>query len=242
MSPHLLPHSTWARSCEPPAEGEELCLAVATLNVLRYHRLSDVEPLVSNALRQYCFCLEAMTRSSNSDTVPGGCGFSDTDLDLAKRIETRYQLAKKFIGPIAKFDDGYGMENGNAIIESENENKDAPIGMENGNGTVSTGIENVSETVSNGIENWNVDQESYLEYYQKVLKEVYAQVVAMDVSGCGIERYFVGEVDWEAGKLPKKLSSKNLFGLFEESLSMEKTQEEAMYITLKGNVVVPSQG
>ena len=118
MSPHLLPHSTWARSCEPPAEGEELQLAVATVSVLRYHRLSDVEPLVSNALQQYCGYLDTVVRNSNLTSAPpvdeSGCGgFADAHLELAERVGRRYGLAKKFIGSIPDLESESGMENGN---------------------------------------------------------------------------------------------------------------------------------
>lgn len=216
MSPHLLPHSTWARSCEPPAEGEELSLAVGTLNILRYHRLSDVELLVSNALQQYCFCLETMLQTSDAGTAPevSGCGFDDAYLGLTERVGHRCQLAKKFIGPTAKSVAGLGMENGSV---------DQTTGSENGNGTPPP-----------RTENGNVDKDSYSAYYKRALKDVHAQLVAMDLSGCGVGRYFVGKFDWEAGKLPKRLSSKNLFGLLDESSDAEETQERAVYIAMKG--------
>lgn len=231
LTPHLLPHSTWVRSCEPPAEGEEFRLAVGTLSALRYHRLSDVEPLVSNALQQYCLCLDTVgQRSGGGGAARGsGRGFDDTHLELTDKVEHRYQLAKEFIGPIPK--SVAGMENGNenhSSSEAENENPLVP-GMENGNETSPPRMGNGNGTTSGT--GTTHDKGAYVEYCRQELRSVQSQLVAMELSGRGVGRYSVAGCEWEAGKLPRRLSSKNLFSLFDESSDPE---ERAVCITMKG--------
>ena len=99
------------------------------------------------------------------------------------------------------------------------------------------GMENQNENATDGTENGNgtetLDKASYMEHCKRVLMNAHSQLVTMDTSGSGVARYTVGEHKWEAGQLPRRLGPKNLFSLFEDT---EEEKEQAIYVTLKGNV------
>lgn len=228
VSPYLLPHSTWARSCEPPAEGEDLNLAVGTLNVLRYHRLCDVETLASSVLWEFCSCLDTTgMKGSSSLMTMGLCGhgLDDASLPLSERVRKRCQLARSFIGPVPKLGSGLGMENGNRE-QAEN-------------GTAVTGTKNENVTSMDGMESGNLDGGSYMEYCSSVLKQIRARTTGMELTENCIASYAVGQFSWQAGELSKRLHSKNLFSLLgERGATDDVAQSRAVYISLKGMKII----
>ncbi len=200
---------------------------MATLDVLLYHRLSDVELLVSNALREFSSFIDN-TRVQGSTTPPsetGGRGFDDAYLSLSSRVQRRFQLAKSFTGgpilmPGSKGDGG---------------------GMENGSLDHSPGTENENETGPDGMENVKMTPETYTSYCKGVLREIHSHSRGIDLNEESVESYAVGGLSWKAGELPKRLRSKNLLNQFGESSAADKSRTDdsqrepkTIYITLKG--------
>lgn len=214
LTSHLLPNASWAwaRSHDPPAEGEELGIAVGTLNVLRYHRLSDLELLVSNALEQFSQCLDSV-RGQGSASSSSGCGLDDPYLNLSDRILKRYKMAKLFIQPSPM--------SGSGLKDETMEEEEYETGMENGNGDEIP-----------GMENGNVDRASYLDYCRGILREFHSHTEKLDLDRGSIASYSIGELSWEAGHLPKRLMSKSLFNLLGEC----KARTSSVSITLKGKI------
>ena len=120
LSSHLLPRAAWGKSCDPKAKGEGFGLAVGVLNILRHHKLSDLDLMVANALQEFSLCLDSAGVQRSAVSGPGGCGFGDAHLPFYERVQNRSVLAREFMGPTLKFE--YGMEVENGEWESGTEN------------------------------------------------------------------------------------------------------------------------
>ena len=82
-------------------------------------------------------------------------------------------------------------------------------------------------------ENVTVERESYLNHCKSVLKAFYLRLSVIDFSEGSISNITVGQYSWKAGKLAKRLKSKNLFNLIGE-LEADSDRTGAVHITLKG--------
>lgn len=94
------------------------------LNVLRHHRLSDLELMVANALQEFFLCLDSAGVQRSAVSTSGGCGFDDTHLSFYERVQSRYVLGKEFMGPTLKFKYGTEVENGERESGTENASMD----------------------------------------------------------------------------------------------------------------------
>ncbi len=102
----MSPHAQSNLSHDPTEEGEEFDIAIAMLNILRYHDLSDLEQIISNTLHQFCDYLNIepnITHLAMATDAISGCGWNDTRLSLPKRVQRRYQVAKSFFLEQPKF-------------------------------------------------------------------------------------------------------------------------------------------